>query len=111
MAVAVIVFTGCGKDEDPAPSLSGTVWSKTTDDGATTVLTFESSVDCKVVTTFDDSPLAIIVEYSYEYEHPVVMAYPKIDDDLATLKGLISGNTMNVINTSTEEHIATLTKQ
>lgn len=109
LAIAAIAFTNCSKNEDNATSLIGTVWVET-DGSRTSKLTFKSDIECELITTISGSASAVAMQYTYEYSHPTVMAYPKVNG-YATMKGIISGNTMNVINASTEKTIATLTKQ
>ncbi len=109
MAIVTIAFAGCSKDDDALPSLKGTVWVETDADAVST-LTFKSDIECEWIVTINGSASAVAMQYTYEYNHPVVIAYPKVDG-YAKMQGMISGNTMNLINTSSEETVATLTKQ
>ena len=45
-----------------------------------------------------------------EYSPSTVMMYPE-DDDLAMLKGIISENTMSLVNMSTQKTIGIFTKR
>lgn len=52
--------------------------------------------------------------YSYEYDHPVVLMFPESSeeaDDVSSLKGTISGNTMSVENVAKQKTIGIFTRK
>ncbi len=110
MAIVAVALAGCSKDENNAPSLSGTVWEEVESNGTIARLTFQSAINCNVFVDIANSPLAVSNDYTYEYNHPNVTMYPT-DPDNAELRGYIDGNRMNVVNTSSGETIYALTKK
>lgn len=97
----LVLLSGCKKDEDA--SLAGTVWEKN-DGSVQTFLSFTSiqaAVSIQGGSTF---------YYSYEYNDPIVLMYPE-DADKASLKGIISGEQMSVVNLSNERTIGIFIKR
>ncbi len=94
-AVALLSFTGCEKEQD---TLSGTTWVS----GSTTIEF--SGIACKIAFSNGEE------YYSYEYSHPTVIMYPA-NEEMATLKGIISDDVMSVVNMSNEKTIGLFTRQ
>lgn len=104
--LSAIVLSGCSKE---LKSLSGTVWEKN-ESGLTVTLSF-TKIQCerKMVSNYDPSDYETSY-YSYEYDASIVMMYPE-DEKNAALKGIISDNTMSVVNLSTEKTIGIFRKR
>lgn len=110
VAAIAIVMSGCTKN---TRNLDGTVWSDSMP-GLTATLTFtKNQCELSFASSADPDNLSITRDYySYEYnpsEDTVIMNPER--DDKAVLKGIISGNTMSVVNTSNSYTIGFFTKQ
>ncbi len=111
LTVSAIFMSGCTKE---TRNLDGTVWSDILPD-MTITLTFTKN-QCELMfassATAPDDRTVTRDYYSYEYDQAedTVMMHPERSDK-AILKGIISGNTMSVINTSNEQTIGFLKKQ
>ena len=105
LLITVLATSSCSKDDR---SLVGTTWEeyKST---STLQLTFQNKIHCQILITSTESVNAVILEFTYEYEHPNVRMYPKTSG-IAELKGIIDGKTMNVINVSTGKTAYTVVK-
>lgn len=96
----MVLLSGCKKEEDKG--LAGTVWEQ--NDGTVVVtITFTS---IQAVVDFGDGGNY----FSYEYQKPTVLMYPE-DTKYATMKGIISGDQMSVVNTSNGKTIGIFTKR
>lgn len=99
-------MSGCQKERDEVKTLSGTIWEEVSGQLITT-LSFDGNI-CK--RTLADPSYEETWYYSYEYTDPVVILYP-VKEGLASMKGIISGNTMSVVNLSTQKTIGTFIKR
>lgn len=102
--MALLLF-GCKKEDGASQSanLSGTTWENN-DGNVKTVMSFTSlqvSVSFQGGSTF---------YYSYEYDDPIVLMYPE-DEEKSSLKGIISGNQMSIVNLSYGKTIGIFIKQ
>lgn len=101
-------FLSCSKDDD---SISGTTWEGNALSGLIS-LQFTSKTQCRLVETSATTETTL---YSYEYAYPNVTMTPLNESSfLVTLKCVITGNRLQVINptiTSGDKVIYTLTKQ
>lgn len=100
----MLLLSGCKKEEQ---TLAGTKWMNDIDGGNVTL----SFTSIQAAVHFDGGPTYY---YSYEYEHPTVLMYPESSeesDDVSPLKGIISDNTMSVVNLSKQETIGIFTKK
>lgn len=106
------IFSSCGSDDDKdkevVPPLKSTVWEGTQDNIKATV-TFSELESTMVLSVLNISKSAA---YTYTYEHPKVIMYPK-ETGNAKMEGTVSSDykTMVLVNTSTGKTIATLTKK
>ncbi|MDE5955060.1 MAG: hypothetical protein K2G80_01000, partial [Bacteroidales bacterium] len=90
-------------------TLSGTVWEKSSS-GVVTTLSF-TKVQCELRFASISYPQESETSYySYEYDSSIVMMYPE-DDNKAAIRGIISGNTMSVVNMSNNKTIGIFTKK
>ncbi len=106
LAISAIFLAGCSKSPR---NLNGTVWVHNSS-SLTTTLTF-TKVQCELKFASTTNPADYSTYYySYVYDSSTVMMYPE-DSDKAAIKGIISGNTMSVVNMSTEKTIGMFTKQ
>ena len=101
-------FLSCSKDDD---SISGTTWEGNALSGLIS-LQFTSKAQCRLVETSTTTKTTL---YSYEYVNPNVTMTPLNESPfLTTLKCVIKGNSLQVVNptiTSGDKVIYTLTKQ
>lgn len=106
VVLSAIFLSGCSKE---LKTLSGTVWERQEPD-ATITLTF-TKLQCEMlhVSKTDPSDYSSLY-FSYEYDSSVVMMYPEYDE-IATIQGIISGNTMSVVNMSNNKTIGIFTKK
>lgn len=97
--LTMVLISGCKKEE---PSLAGTKW--VIDGGNESMTLSFTSIKASLLqgsrTYF----------YSYEYDDPTVIMNPEISDN-AVLKGVINGNQMTLINTSTDATVGFFNKQ
>lgn len=106
VVMSAIFLSGCSKE---LKTLSGTVWEKN-GTGTIVTLTF-TDVQCELRIASTQNPSNYTnTYYVYEYDSSVVMMYPE-EDGKATVRGIISGNTMSVVNMSTEKTIGIFTKK
>ena len=106
VAFSVICLQGCSKE---LKSISGTIWEKMESDTIVTLSFTDIQCECKMSSASNPSKY-VYSYYSYEYSPSTVMMYPE-DDDLAMLKGIISENTMSLVNMSTQKTIGIFTKR
>lgn len=98
--VMMVLLSGCKKES----GLAGTKWED--DQGSYRItLTFTTVQACL---NFGDGSSSYY--YSYEYTPPTVVMYPE-DDDKASLKGIIGGNQMSIVNLSNQKTIGLFTKK
>lgn len=110
LLITPLFFWSCSdddKDEDGRLKLSSTYWSSEANN-VLTELEFTSETKCNY--SFSSGKLTVTNKYTYEIENHAVHLYPE-DTDNAKLKGLVSDNRMDVVNTSTGKSIAVLTKR
>lgn len=98
----MVLLSGCKKEEDKG--LAGTVWEGTDSEGIVTL----SFTSIQAVIEFDNG--GPIYYYSYEYQKPTVMMYPE-DVKNATLKGIVSGKQMSIVNTSNGQTLGIYVKR
>lgn len=97
--VMMVLLSGCKKES----GLAGTKWED--DRGSYRItLTFTT---VRVCLNFGDGSPSY---YSYEYTPPTVVMYPE-DDNKASLKGIIGGNQMSIVNLSTQKTVGLFTKK
>ncbi|MCM1176983.1 MAG: hypothetical protein NC115_12735 [Bacteroidales bacterium] len=106
VGLSALLMSGCSKE---LKTLDGTVWEKTDSDVVTTLTFTDVKCELKIASTINPSYYSYAY-YSYEYSSSSVMMYPESDEN-ATLKGIISGNTMSVVNMSNEKTIGIFTKR
>lgn len=100
----MVMLSGCKKE---AQSLSGTKWVNDSEGGNITL----SFTPIQASVHFDGGATYY---YSYEYDHPTVLMYPESSeetDDVAPLKGIISDNTMSVVNLSKQKTIGIFSRK
>lgn len=100
----MVMLSGCKKE---AYSLSGTKWVNDSEGGNITL----SFTPIQASVHFDGGAAYY---YSYEYDHPTVLMYPESSeetDDVAPLKGIISDNTMSVVNLSKQKTIGIFSRK
>lgn len=107
VAALVALFTGVSCTDDIESSLDGTVWVvEHSDDEYSELKFFEREA---YETDYRRELIVSKVRYAYDYDYPTVMLYPD-DDEIAVLKGIISGDEMSVVNMSNGKYIWTLTR-
>lgn len=107
--VALFAIGSCSDDIES--SLDGTVWvvefsDYHSDDEYSELKFFEREA---YETDYRNELIVSKVRYAYDYDYPTVMLYPD-DDEIAVLKGIISGDEMSVVNMSNGKYIWTLTR-
>lgn len=106
LAISAIFLAGCSKSPR---NLNGTVWVHN-ESSVTTSLTF-TKVQCELKFASTTNPSDYYnYYYSYVYDSSTVMMYPE-SSEKAALKGIVNGNTMSVVNMSTEKTIGIFTKK
>lgn len=111
IAAFVAFFAVVSCSDDIESSLGGTVWvveflDYHSDDEYSEFKFFEREA-CE--TDYRNELIVSKVRYAYDYDYPTVMLYPD-DDEIAVLKGIISGDEMSVVNMSNGKYIWTLTR-
>lgn len=107
IAAIVALFAVVSCSDDIESSLDGTVWVvEFSDDEYSEFKFFEREA---YETDYRNELIVSKVRYAYDYDYPTVMLYPD-DDEIAVLKGIISGDEMSVINMSNGKYIWTLTR-
>ena len=107
--LSAMLFAACKKDDEQSPSLVGTTWEQVSDD-VSIKLTFQTKSDCQITISSPATTSAYVTNFTYEIEGSNVRMYP-IQSGIAELKGLINGQTINVVNVSTGKTIYVLTKK
>lgn len=107
VAAFVALFTSVSCSDDIESSLDGTVWVvEHSDDEYSELKFFEREA---YETDYQGGCIVNKIRYAYDYDYPIVMLYPD-DNEIAVIKGIISGDEMSVINMSTGKYIWTLTR-
>ena len=96
--VMMALISGCRKDEK---SLAGTNWKIEDESVSLSFTSIKASLSYKNGSTY---------YYSYEYDDPTVIMNPEASDR-PVLKGIIKGDQMTLINTSTDETVGFFNKQ
>lgn len=104
--MSAIFLSGCSKE---LKTLSGTVWERQEPDAVITLTFTKLQAEMRYVSKTDSSDYSSVY-FSYEYDSSVVMMYPEYDE-IATIQGIISGNTMSVVNMSNNKTIGIFTKK
>ena len=98
-----MALSSCSK-EDATPSLSGTEWYRI-EEGVVSTIHFMNEQES--IITIDDYATAY---YIYSYEHPIVEFAP-MQDGMASLRGTVSGLSMEVINLSNQKQVGIFIKK
>jgi len=107
-----LFFTSCSdKDDDKKDSysLTNTVWEEE-EDGIIKRFTFSSADRCTYHIISPDLNETYTNTYAYSIDYPTVYMEPDKEGN-ARLKGIITDNTMKIINISSQETIAFLVKK
>lgn len=101
------LFFSCNKDKNKdTPSLTGTTWTEVEDNVSFTLRFSQLEATYTIVAGTSSTSAG----YSYEYNHPVVMMFPK-EANNATLQGTINGSSLTLVNLSSNRTINVLTKK